>query len=77
MLSVGTALIPHRGLWCFVLQSVGRAGLAGLTLSCSFVYFNNHSQEYSELTALPLKVSQKFLRATNGTLSLNFCLFLR
>lgn len=68
----------HQGLWCFELQGVDRGGLAWLTLSCSFVYFNSYSQECAELTALPLKVSQKLLRARNGTLSVTFlCLLLR
>lgn len=68
-------LFCHQGLWCFVLWGVGKGGLAGLTLSHSFVYFNNDSQEYSELTALPLEVGQKFLRARNGTLSITFCVY--
>lgn len=50
----------HQRLWCFELQGVDRGGLAWLTLSCSFVYFNSHSQEYSELTALPLKLARSF-----------------
>lgn len=50
----------HQGLWCFELQGVDRGGLAWLTLSCSFVYFNSYSQEYSELTALPLKLARRF-----------------
>lgn len=50
----------HQGLWCFELQGVDRGGLAWLTLSYRFIYFNSHSQECSELTALPLKLPRSF-----------------
>lgn len=65
----------HQGFWRFVLWGIGKGGFTGLTFSCSFVYFNNHSQEYSELVALPLEVSQKFLRARKGMLSITFCVY--